>query len=130
LQVRNLMKSPVVSIGPDATLSGAARLMVEHEIGSVLVEDEGRTAGILTERDVMRAAAKLGDLTRARVSDHLTSPVVTASPGWDVAVAAAEMVKRRIRHLVVQEAARPLGVISMRDVMSVFLPERVHQQES
>ena len=130
MQVRNLMKSPVVSIGPDETLSGAARLMVEHNIGSVLVKGDGGTAGILTERDVMQAAAKVGDLSQAKVSDHMTSPVVTASPGWDVTVAAAEMVKRRIRHLVVQEAATPLGVISMRDVMSVFLPERVHQEES
>jgi signal-transduction protein with cAMP-binding, CBS, and nucleotidyltransferase domain len=124
------MKSPVVSIGPDETISGAARLMVEHGIGSVLVVGEGPAAGILTERDVMHAAAKVGDLATARVSDHMTSPVVTASPGWDVTVAAAEMVKRRIRHLVVQEAGRPLGVLSMRDVMSVFLPERVHQEES
>jgi signal-transduction protein with cAMP-binding, CBS, and nucleotidyltransferase domain len=130
LQVRNLMKSPVVSIGPDETLTGAARLMVEHGIGSVLVEGEGKAPGILTERDVMQAAAKVGDLGQARVSDHMTSPVVTASPGWDVTVAAAEMVKRRIRHLVVQEEGRPVGVLSMRDVMSVFLPERVHQEES
>jgi signal-transduction protein with cAMP-binding, CBS, and nucleotidyltransferase domain len=130
LQVRNLMKSPVVSIGPDETLSSAARLMVEHGIGSVLVEGEGQAAGILTERDVMHAAAKVGDLGQARVSDHMTSPVVTASPSWDVTVAAAEMVKRRIRHLVVQEAATPVGVLSIRDVMSCFLPERVHQEES
>jgi signal-transduction protein with cAMP-binding, CBS, and nucleotidyltransferase domain len=124
------MKSPVVSIGPDESLSGAARLMLKHGIGSVLVERDGRAEGILTERDVMHAAAKTTDLSQARVGDHMTAPLVTASPGWDVSVAAAEMVKRRIRHLVVQEAARPLGVISMRDVMSVFLPERVHQEES
>ncbi len=134
MQVRNLMKSPVVSIGPDETLRGASQLMVEHGIGSVLVTGEGGAggapAGILTERDVMTAAAKVGDLGQARVSDHMTSPVVTASPGWDVTVAAAEMAKRRIRHLVVQEGGMALGVISMRDVMSVFLPERVHQQES
>lgn len=131
MQVRNLMKSPVVSIAPDETLRGASQLMVEHGIGSVLVTggDEAST-GILTERDVMTAAGKVGDLSQARVSDHMTSPVVTASPGWDVTVAAAEMVKRRIRHLVVAEGGTALGVISMRDVMSVFLPERVHQEES
>ena len=130
LQVRNLMKSPVVSIAPDETLRGASQLMVEHGIGSVLVTGGGGSTGILTERDVMTAAAKAGDLSQARVSDHMTSPVVTASPGWDVTVAAAEMVKRRIRHLVVAEGGTALGVISMRDVMSVFLPERVHQEET
>jgi signal-transduction protein with cAMP-binding, CBS, and nucleotidyltransferase domain len=130
MQVRNLMRSPVVSIDPDQTLQRAAQVMQEHGIGSVVVEQDGRLAGILTERDVMHAAAQLGDVAQARVGDHMTAPVVTASPNWDVAVAAAEMHDRRIRHLVVVEQGGALGVLSVRDVMSVFLPERVHRQEA
>jgi signal-transduction protein with cAMP-binding, CBS, and nucleotidyltransferase domain len=130
MQVRNLMRSPVVSIDPGQTLQRAAQVMREHGIGSVVVEQDGRLAGILTERDVMHAAAQLGDVGQARVGDHMTAPVVTASPNWDVAVAAAEMHDRRIRHLVVVEQGGALGVLSVRDVMSVFLPERVHRQEA
>ena len=132
MQVRNLMRSPVVSIDPDQTLQRAAQVMQEHGIGSVVVvvEQAGQVAGILTERDVMHAAAQLGDVGQARVSDHMTTPVVTASPNWDVSVAAAEMHDRRIRHLVVVEQGGALGVLSVRDVMSVFLPERVHRQEA
>jgi signal-transduction protein with cAMP-binding, CBS, and nucleotidyltransferase domain len=96
---------------------------------SVVVEQEGQVVGILTERDVMHAAAQLGDVGQARVGDHMSAPVVTASPDGDVTVAAAEMHDRRIRHLVVLEQGGPLGVLSVRDVMSVFLPQRVHQQE-
>jgi len=59
----------------------------------------------------------------------MTVPVVTASPNWDVSVAAAEMHDRRIRHLVLEQGAAA-GVLSVRDVMSVFLPERVHRQEA
>ena len=130
MQVRNLMRSPVVSVDPGQTLQRAAQVMREHGIGSVVVEQEGQVVGILTERDVMHAAAQLGDVARARVGDHMTAPVVTASPNWDVAVAAAEMHDRRIRHLVVVEQGGALGVLSVRDVMSVFLPERVHRQEA
>jgi signal-transduction protein with cAMP-binding, CBS, and nucleotidyltransferase domain len=130
MQVRNLMRSPVVSVDPGQTLQRAAQVMREHGIGSVVVEQDGRLAGILTERDVMHAAAQLGDVAQARVSDHMTAPVVTASPNWDVTVAAAEMHDRRIRHLVVVEQGGALGVLSVRDVMSVFLPERVHRQEA
>jgi signal-transduction protein with cAMP-binding, CBS, and nucleotidyltransferase domain len=130
MQVRNLMRSPVVSVDPGQTLQRAAQVMREHGIGSVVVEQDGRLAGILTERDVMHAAAQLGDVGQARVGDHMTAPVVTASPNWDVAVAAAEMHDRRIRHLVVVEQGGALGVLSVRDVMSVFLPERVHRQEA
>lgn len=130
MQVRNLMKSPVVSVGPDQSLRTAAQIMQEHGIGSVVVEQAGQVVGILTERDVLHAAARLGDVGQTRVGDHMTAPVVTASPNWDVTVAAAEMQDRHIRHLVVLEHGAALGVVSVRDVMSVFLPERVHQQEA
>jgi signal-transduction protein with cAMP-binding, CBS, and nucleotidyltransferase domain len=129
MQVRNLMRSPVLAVGPDQSLQSAAQVMREHGIGSVVVEQDGQVAGILTERDVMHAAAELGDVAQARVGDHMTAPVVTASPNWDVSVAAAEMHERRIRHLVVLDQGAAAGVLSVRDVMSVFLPERVHRQE-
>ena len=130
MQVRNLMRSPVVSVDPGQSLQQAAQAMQEHGIGSVVVEQDGQVVGILTERDVMHAAAALGDVSQAKVDDHMTAPVVTASPNWEVAVAAAEMHDRRIRHLVVVEQRGALGVLSVRDVMSVFLPERVHRQEA
>jgi signal-transduction protein with cAMP-binding, CBS, and nucleotidyltransferase domain len=130
MQVRNLMRSPVVTVDPGQSLRQAAQVMDDHGIGSVVVEQDGQVVGILTERDVMHAAAELGDVGPARVADHMTAPVVTASPNWDVGVAAAEMHDRRIRHLVVLEQGSAAGVLSVRDVMSVFLPERVHQQEA
>ena len=129
MQIRNLMRSPVVTVDPGQSLQQAAQAMAEHGIGSVVVEEGGRVVGILTERDVMHAAARLGDVRQARVADHMTAPVVTAAPNWDVSVAAAEMHDRRIRHLVVLEQDTVAGVLSVRDVMSVFLPERVHRQE-
>jgi CBS domain-containing protein len=130
VQVRNLMKSPVLSVAPEESLRRAAQVMREHDVGSVVVERGGQAVGILTERDVMHAAAELGDITEARVSDHMTAPIVTASPNWDVTVAATVMSERHIRHLVVLEQGRPLGMLSARDVMLVFLPERVHQREA
>lgn len=130
MQVRNIMKSPVVSIDPGRSVRAAARVMKDHGIGSVVVEREGRVVGILTERDVLHAAAQSSDLENVRVGDHMTAPVITASPNWDVTVAATEMTHRHIRHLVVVEQGQPLGVVSLRDVLSVFLPERVHQLEA
>ena len=130
MQVRNLMRSPVVTVAPDQSLRHAAQVMQELDIGSVVVEQGGQVAGILTERDVMHAAAQLGDIGQARVAEYMTAPVVTASPNWDASVAAAEMHDRRIRHLVVLQEGAAAGVLSVRDVRSVFLPERVHRQEA
>jgi signal-transduction protein with cAMP-binding, CBS, and nucleotidyltransferase domain len=119
----------VVTVDPGQSLQHAAQAMLEHGIGSV-VEQRGQVVGMLTERDVMHAAARLGDVGQARVADHMTAPVVTASPNWDVTVAAAEMHDRRTRHLVALEQGAAAGARSVRDVMSVFLPERVHRQEA
>jgi acetoin utilization protein AcuB len=80
MQVRNLMRSPVVTVYPGQSLQHAAQAMLEHGIGSVVVEQRGQVVGMHTERDVMHAAAHLGDVGQARVADHMTAPVVTASP--------------------------------------------------
>jgi signal-transduction protein with cAMP-binding, CBS, and nucleotidyltransferase domain len=128
VQVRNLMKAPVVTIEPGRSVSEAARLMQDNVIGSVVVHDSGRAVGIMTERDVLRAVAEGRDVEQTSVDDLMTKNLVTGAPNWDVVVAASVMTAHRIRHLVVQEQDRVLGVLSLRDVLSTFLPEQVHDQ--
>ena len=128
MQVRNLMKQPVVSIGADQSVRQAARRMQEHVIGSVVVTDGDRLAGILTERDVLHAVAEDRDLDQTSAADLMTRELVTAGPNWDVVVAASVMTSNRIRHLIVQDREQPLGVLSLRDVLSVYLPDQVHEQ--
>jgi signal-transduction protein with cAMP-binding, CBS, and nucleotidyltransferase domain len=128
MQVRNLMKQPVVAVGPDQSVRQAARRMREHVIGSVIVKDGDRLAGILTERDVLHAVAEDRDLDQTRAAELMTRDLVTAGPNWDVVVAASVMTANRIRHLVVQDQDQLLGVLSLRDVLSVYLPDQVHEQ--
>ena len=124
MQVRNLMHRGVISVQPEQTLREAATVMNEHDVGSAVVMSDERLAGILTERDVLRAVATGSDPDQARVEDFMTRDVVAAAPNWDVAVAASEMTERHFRHLVVQENARVLGVLSVRDLLPVFLSQR------
>jgi signal-transduction protein with cAMP-binding, CBS, and nucleotidyltransferase domain len=128
VQVRNLMKAPVVTIEPGRSVREAARLMQDNVIGSVVVHEGGRAVGIMTERDVLRAVAEGRDVEQTSVDDLMTKNLVTGGPNWDVVVAASVMTAHRIRHLVVQEQDRVLGVLSLRDVLSTFLPEQVHDQ--
>ena len=128
MQVRNLMKQPVVSVGADQSVRQAARRMQEHVIGSVVVTDGDRLAGILTERDVLHAVAEDRDLDQTSAGELMTRELVTAGPNWDVVVAASVMTSNRIRHLVVQDREQLLGVLSLRDVLSVYLPDQVHEQ--
>jgi CBS domain-containing protein len=128
MQVRNLMKQPVVTVPADQSVRQAARRMQEHVIGSVVVTDGDRLAGILTERDVLHAVAEDRDLDQTLAGDLMTTELVTAGPNWDVVVAASVMTSNRIRHLVVKNNEQLLGVLSLRDVLSVYLPDQVHEQ--
>ena len=128
MQVRNLMKQPVVTVAADQSVRQAARRMQEHVIGSVVVTDGDRLAGILTERDVLHAVAEDRDLDQTRAGDLMSTELVTAGPNWDVVVAASVMTSNRIRHLVVKNNEQLLGVLSLRDVLSVYLPDQVHEQ--
>ncbi len=128
MQVRNLMKQPVVTVAADQSVRQAARRMQEHVIGSVVVTDGDRLAGILTERDVLHAVAEDRDLDQTSAGDLMTTELVTAGPNWDVVVAASVMTSNRIRHLVVKNNEQLLGVLSLRDVLSVYLPDQVHEQ--
>jgi CBS domain-containing protein len=128
MQVRNLMKQPVVTVPADQSVRQAARRMQEHVIGSVVVTDGDRLAGILTERDVLHAVATDRDLDQTPAGDLMTTELVTAGPNWDVVVAASVMTSNRIRHLVVKNNEQLLGVLSLRDVLSVYLPDQVHEQ--
>jgi signal-transduction protein with cAMP-binding, CBS, and nucleotidyltransferase domain len=128
VQVRNLMKAPVVTIEPGRSVREAAMLMQDNVIGSVVVHESGRAVGIMTERDVLRAVAEGRDVEQTSVDDLMTKNLITGGPNWDVVVAASVMTAHRIRHLVVQEQDRVLGVLSLRDVLSTFLPEQVHDQ--
>jgi signal-transduction protein with cAMP-binding, CBS, and nucleotidyltransferase domain len=128
MQVRNLMKKPVVTVGADQSARQAARRMREHVIGSVIVTAGDRLAGILTERDVLHAVADDRDLDQTSAGELMTKDLVTAGPNWDVVVAASVMTSHRIRHLVVQEGDQLVGVLSLRDVLSVYLPDQVHEQ--
>jgi signal-transduction protein with cAMP-binding, CBS, and nucleotidyltransferase domain len=128
MQVRNLMKKPVVTVGVDQSVRQAARQMREHVIGSVIVTAGDRLAGILTERDLLHAVADDRDLDQTPAGELMTKDLVTAGPNWDVVVAASVMTSHRIRHLVVQEGDQLVGVLSLRDVLSVYLPDQVHEQ--
>jgi signal-transduction protein with cAMP-binding, CBS, and nucleotidyltransferase domain len=96
--------------------------MATHRVGSAVVQDAEHLAGILTERDVLKAVAAGAEPERSTVQDFMTSDVVTVGPEWDLIEAAGEMARRRIRHLVVYDGGQLLGVLSVRDVLPALLP--------
>jgi CBS domain-containing protein len=122
VKVRQVASRAVVIVGPTQTLREAARLMATHRVGSAVVQDAEHLAGILTERDVLKAVAAGAEPESSTVQDFMTSDVVTVGPEWDLIEAAGEMARRRIRHLVVYDGGQLLGILSVRDVLPALLP--------
>jgi signal-transduction protein with cAMP-binding, CBS, and nucleotidyltransferase domain len=118
MQVRDGMSEITLTVGPSHSLREAAAKMVEKGTGAALVIDnELPTPSIVTERDLLISVARGQDPDRERVGEHMSEGVLTAAPDWSLERAAAEMSRRGVRHLVVFEAAEPVGVLSMRDIV-------------
>jgi CBS domain-containing protein len=120
VQVRDVMTEATVTETPTDNLRTAAERMWREQTGSLLVTQDGRLTGIITERDVLRAVALGADPDRATVDEAMTVDVFTVSPDMQLHVAAREMAARWIRHLPVLQGGELLGVVSMRDITGVF----------
>ena len=112
-----LLTRDLLEVAPEDTLGMAAEVMVERGVGSAVVSDFGRLIGILTERDLLRAVAGRVHSSEARVREWMTKDPITATTSTDLEEAARTMLEHGFRHLPVLEDGRPVGIVSIRDVV-------------
>jgi CBS domain-containing protein len=113
--VAEVMNANVLTVEPAASIGEAAEKMIEAGVGAVVVmEDMVRLVGIVTERDLMRAAAQRARAAEARVRQWMTESVITIDPETTVEDAAKMMFERNFRHLPVTKDGRLLGIVSLR----------------
>lgn len=121
MKIRDILASKgtdVVTTTPDRTVLEAMRVLVENNIGSVVVTEGGEVKGILTERDVLRLGAKgPADLESLRVGEAMTTELVVGVPGDDIQHVMRIMTDRRIRHLPILEEGELRGIVSIGDVV-------------
>jgi CBS domain-containing protein len=117
-KLRDLMNTSVVTVGPDTTVTEAAAGMVRARVGSVVVMQGTFLSGILTERDVLRAAASGEDLSVSLVSSWMSPDPQSASPDLPAEDAAQIMLLNGFRHLPVVEGRVVCGVVSIRDLFA------------
>ena len=113
----------VFSISPDATLDQAVAVLVEHNVGALLVcheecGEQRTVAGIISERDLLHAHAQ-GKIPfgKFHVRDVMTTTLFTGTPEDSVEQVMGVMTSRRIRHLPVLDGGRLVGMISIGDVV-------------
>jgi CBS domain-containing protein len=114
--VREVMSTELHTVNPSTTVGEAVALMAQYRIGSTVVMDGNRLAGIFTERDTVRAISQSHDAPAHEVSSWMTREPMTVGPDEDVEKALDTMLSHGFRHLPVVDGGELIGIVSIRDL--------------
>lgn len=118
----------IVTAPGSTTVSEAARLMRQKQVGAVMVVEEGRLAGVFTERDALfRVVAEGRDAQTTRLADVMTRNPQTIHPDKPFPDALHLMYEGGFRHVPVVEDSRPIGMISARDALGPELEDFIYE---
>ena len=124
MQVRAGMSETVLTVTPGTSLRDASAAMAERGVGAaVVIDPEQPGPGIITERDMLQSIGRGQDPDTELVADHLSADLTFASPDWSLERAAEAMVRGGFRHLVVVDGGKLAGILSMRDIVRVWVSD-------
>ncbi|HTQ47839.1 MAG TPA: CBS domain-containing protein [Polyangiaceae bacterium] len=115
--IRNVMSRNVLTLSPTATLADAARTMRDSNVGAVIVEDQGKLVGLVTDRDiVVRAVAQERDPKSTQLSEACSKTLVSLTPDDDTDRAVEVMREKSVRRLPVVEKGKVVGILTLGDL--------------
>jgi CBS domain-containing protein len=115
--LKEIMTPRVFETTRATPLAEVAESMLKGRFGSALVMEGSTLVGIVTERDVLRAAAARADMTTSKVADWMTGDPVTAPADMEAGEAAEIMMSQGFRHLPVVDGNAVVGIVSLRDIL-------------
>ena len=125
MQVKDILKikgGQIFSIGPDALLPQAVSLMVEHDIGSLVVMEKGQMIGLLTFREVLSAVHRYrGDILDVKVNQVMVSNPICGNLDDSVDTMRSVMTDNHVRYLPIKDNTALIGVLSFHDVAKASL---------
>ncbi len=117
LRLGEIMTPEPLTVPPGSSLADAAAAMGDRSVGSIIVADEGGVVGIVTERDLVRAAADGAHPTDATVDRWMTPNPITMPPDGDITHALDQMMERHFRHIPIVDGTKLVGVVSFRQLV-------------
>lgn len=115
--VQSVMTSPVVTIGPRATIREAAQALRQADVSCLAIVDDGEVTGVVSERDLVEALADHEDAGGQLVEDVMSVEPRYLTVGDSTATALEIMRRARIRHLPVVDEGELVGIVSLRDLI-------------
>jgi CBS domain-containing protein len=124
MQVSTGMSDRVLTVNPGLSLRDVAKAMAQRRVGAaVVIDPEQPGPGIITERDILDSVGAGQDPDNEQVSEHLSADLTFAAPDWSLERAAEAMVRGGFRHLVVVDGGTMVGILSMRDIVRVWVSD-------
>lgn len=122
-------KGPKVwAVKADQKIYDALQILVNQKIGALLVfDDKGNIAGIISERDIVRASYLGKSVNNTLVSELMPRKVITASPEDNINEIMEVMTQNRVRHIPVVSGGKLEGLVSIGDVVKALLEDSAHQ---
>lgn len=118
-------RSPTMyQVAPSVTVFEALQLLAQYEVGAILVMDQGKLVGVVSERDYSRKVALQGRNSKETlVADIMTREVISVTPQTRTRDCMTLMSQKKIRHLPVVDGQQVLGMISIRDIMDDIIAD-------
>jgi signal-transduction protein with cAMP-binding, CBS, and nucleotidyltransferase domain len=121
----------MVTCTMQSTVREAVSIMTANRVGAILVLDQGRIAGIWTERDLLyRVLDPQFNVATERVSDHMTKQLISANVRDLVVQLYDKFLGRRIRHLLIEDKGEYVGILAVGDVMQATLQQRAAEYKN
>lgn len=118
--VSTLVAAPVAKVAPDATLFEVADAMKAASVGALLVSESDGSAGIVSERDIVHALAGRRDPATTTARDVSSTTLVWCDTEATIAEVAEEMMECYVRHVLVEDRGRLVGIVSARDLLGAY----------
>ena len=118
LTVRDVMKADIATVKTTETVSTAIEVMTTNDIGSVIVTEDGKPVGILTERDILkRVCPEHLCIKGVTVGEIMSAPLVHIEAGAGLGQASSLMALKDVRRLLVMDKQKVVGIVTQKDVM-------------
>ena len=115
----------LINVSPDTTIYDALRLMIEKQIGAILVKKGDEIVGIWTERDLMRNTVTAGfDAQKAKIGDYMTTGLKSAPASDTVYMLKDKFLGLKLRHLLIEKEGKYIGLLSIGDVIKASIQEK------
>ena len=129
MSIESLISRDLLRTTADAALADVATTMISMASGSVLVFDAHELVGVITLRDIVRAALQERDIAQVPVKKYMTAHPWVVSPGWSVRDVAVRMINHGIEHVPVVQDGEVVGILSSFDLVAYLALEGEREAE-